>query len=243
MLQQLCDDASCAVLIENNGVTQKCVATPFCSNSIVFNERTVSLVSMEELLQAVTLTLSINGALIFSYLVPLVRELESRIHDMLFDMGTTPVMQPQTEGALGRSVFKRPRARSGRVNRGWQGGMVRGNQESDCVSYAIRMSMDAVTCPMENAHKVSGIVGKETRILGHLIERFMPFLRSAETPQPRQNILNVLFYLYFFTSYTVQAFQCHLCCLQLLANICYTSYFHFYVFYLFITIDMNMTWE
>ena len=34
MLQQLCDAASDFVLIENNGATWKCVATPFWSDSI-----------------------------------------------------------------------------------------------------------------------------------------------------------------------------------------------------------------
>ena len=37
MLRQLCDDARNTVLTENNGVTSKWVATPFWSDSIVFN--------------------------------------------------------------------------------------------------------------------------------------------------------------------------------------------------------------
>ena len=39
--RQLCDDASVTVLIENNGVAGKWVATPFWSDSIVFNENSI----------------------------------------------------------------------------------------------------------------------------------------------------------------------------------------------------------
>ena len=39
---QLCDDTRDTVLIENNGVTQKWVATPFWSDSIVFHENTIA---------------------------------------------------------------------------------------------------------------------------------------------------------------------------------------------------------
>ena len=49
-LRQLCDDASDIVLIENNGVSQKCVATLILGDSIVFNgNRIASIVA--ELLQ------------------------------------------------------------------------------------------------------------------------------------------------------------------------------------------------
>ena len=39
-LQQLCDDASNTVLIENNGVAPDWSCYPFLSNSIVINENT-----------------------------------------------------------------------------------------------------------------------------------------------------------------------------------------------------------
>ena len=42
MLQELCNDASDTVLIENNGVASEWVATPFWSDSIVFNENSVA---------------------------------------------------------------------------------------------------------------------------------------------------------------------------------------------------------
>ena len=41
-LRQLCDDARNTVLIENNGVAQKWVATPFWSNSILFHKNTIA---------------------------------------------------------------------------------------------------------------------------------------------------------------------------------------------------------
>ena len=44
-LQQLCNDTIDAALIENNGVTQKWVATPIWSNSIVFIENTASTIA------------------------------------------------------------------------------------------------------------------------------------------------------------------------------------------------------
>ena len=47
MLQQLCYDASDTVLIENNGVARKWVATPFWSYSIVFNENTIASIIAE----------------------------------------------------------------------------------------------------------------------------------------------------------------------------------------------------
>ena len=75
--------------------------------------------------------------------------------------------------------------------------MVRGNQESDCVSYVIRMSMDAMKSPMENVHEVSGIVGKETRILGLLIERFMPFYALPKPPS-LDKISSIYFFIYIF---------------------------------------------
>ena len=46
-LQQLCDDASYTVVIENNGVARKWVATSFLSNSIVFNENSVTSIIAE----------------------------------------------------------------------------------------------------------------------------------------------------------------------------------------------------
>ena len=57
------DDARDTVLIENNGVTPKWVATPFWSDSIVFSENSITSV-MGELSQQLTLTLSVNGPLI-----------------------------------------------------------------------------------------------------------------------------------------------------------------------------------
>ena len=56
-VQQLCDDASDTVLIENNGVAPKRVATPIWSDSIVFNENSIASVITELL----TLTLGVNG--------------------------------------------------------------------------------------------------------------------------------------------------------------------------------------
>ena len=47
MLQQSCDDASDTVLIENNRVTRKWVATPIWTNSIIFNENSTSGVIAE----------------------------------------------------------------------------------------------------------------------------------------------------------------------------------------------------
>ena len=42
MLRQLCDGTSNTVLIENNGVAGKWIATPFLSNSIVFIENSIT---------------------------------------------------------------------------------------------------------------------------------------------------------------------------------------------------------
>ena len=47
MLQQLCDDASNTVLTENNGVAWRWVATPFWSDSIVFNENSIASIIAE----------------------------------------------------------------------------------------------------------------------------------------------------------------------------------------------------
>ena len=47
MLWQLCDDASDTVLIENNGVARKWVAIPFWSNSVVFNDSSITSVIAE----------------------------------------------------------------------------------------------------------------------------------------------------------------------------------------------------
>ena len=58
MLRQLCDEACNSVFIENSGVAQKWVATPFWSDSIVFNENRIT-----SLIAALTLTLGINGPL------------------------------------------------------------------------------------------------------------------------------------------------------------------------------------
>ena len=57
-LRQLCDDACDSVFIENSGVARKWVATPFWSDSIVFNENRIASV-----IAAFTLTLGINGPL------------------------------------------------------------------------------------------------------------------------------------------------------------------------------------
>ena len=49
-LRQLCYEVSNTVLIENNGVTQKWVATQFWGDSIVFNENSITSVITELLL-------------------------------------------------------------------------------------------------------------------------------------------------------------------------------------------------
>ena len=46
-LRPLCDDASYSVLIENNGVTEKWIATILWSNTIVFNENIIASVMAE----------------------------------------------------------------------------------------------------------------------------------------------------------------------------------------------------
>ena len=56
--RQYCDDARDPVLIESNGVIRKWVATPFWSNSIVFNESSIASV-----IAVLTLALSVNGTL------------------------------------------------------------------------------------------------------------------------------------------------------------------------------------
>ena len=56
MLWQLCDDASNTVLIENNAVAPELVLQPISSNSIVFNEKSITSV-----IAALTLTLGVNG--------------------------------------------------------------------------------------------------------------------------------------------------------------------------------------
>ena len=48
--RQRCNEASDTALIENNGVTPKWVATPFWSDSIVFNENSITSI-IAELLQ------------------------------------------------------------------------------------------------------------------------------------------------------------------------------------------------
>ena len=45
--RQLCDDVSDSVLIENNGVTRKWVATPFLSDSIVCNKNRITNIIAE----------------------------------------------------------------------------------------------------------------------------------------------------------------------------------------------------
>ena len=112
-------------------------------------------------------------------------------------------------GSLGRPVFKRTGTKSGRVNRGWQGGVVRGIQESECVSYVIRMSMDAVKSPMENVHEVSGIAGKEMWIRVLLIERFMPLYALPKPPSLDKilsfypSILQLIYYKHCSAIYVV----------------------------------------
>ena len=46
-LWQLCNDASNTVLIKSNGVAWKWVATPFSTDSIVFNEKNIASVVIE----------------------------------------------------------------------------------------------------------------------------------------------------------------------------------------------------
>ena len=55
-LQQLCNDASDSVLIDNNGDTQDWSSNIFSSDTVVFNENRVASVIAE-----LTLTLGING--------------------------------------------------------------------------------------------------------------------------------------------------------------------------------------
>ena len=57
-LRQLCDDASDIVLIQNNGVASKWVATPFWSDSIDSNESRITSV-----IATLLLMLSVNGPL------------------------------------------------------------------------------------------------------------------------------------------------------------------------------------
>ena len=59
MLRQLCNDASDSVLVKNNGVTWKCDATSFLSDSIVCNENRIASV-IAELSGVLTLTLGVN---------------------------------------------------------------------------------------------------------------------------------------------------------------------------------------
>ena len=47
MQQQLCKEASNTVIIENNGVPWKYVATPFWSNPIVFNKNNIASIIPE----------------------------------------------------------------------------------------------------------------------------------------------------------------------------------------------------
>ena len=56
MLQQLCNDSDNIVLIENNGVASKLVATPFLSDFIVSND-----ISITSVIAALTLMLGVNG--------------------------------------------------------------------------------------------------------------------------------------------------------------------------------------
>ena len=59
MLRQLCDDASNTVLIKNYGVTIDWGCNPFSSDSIVFNEKSVTSIIAE-----LTLALGVNGPLV-----------------------------------------------------------------------------------------------------------------------------------------------------------------------------------
>ena len=65
MLQQLCDYASDNVIIENNGVSRKWVAIPFWSDSIVFNESSITSIkeccNTHRVVTVLTLMLSVNG--------------------------------------------------------------------------------------------------------------------------------------------------------------------------------------
>ena len=58
MLQQLCSDTYDSVLFANSGATWKWEATPFWSDSIVFNENRIANV-----IAALMLTLDVNGTL------------------------------------------------------------------------------------------------------------------------------------------------------------------------------------
>ena len=58
MLQQLCDDTSDTVVIENNGVTPEWGCNPFSCDSIIFNENSITSV-----IAALTLMLGVDGPL------------------------------------------------------------------------------------------------------------------------------------------------------------------------------------
>ena len=57
--RQRCDEACNSVLIENNGVTQESVATPFWSDSIVFSENSIAIIRV-----VTALTLGVNKPLV-----------------------------------------------------------------------------------------------------------------------------------------------------------------------------------
>ena len=59
-LRQLCDDASDPVLIENNGITRKWIATQFLTDSIVFRETSIG---NRRVVAALTLTFCVNRPL------------------------------------------------------------------------------------------------------------------------------------------------------------------------------------
>ena len=86
--------------------------------------------------------------------------------------------------------------------------MVRGNQRSDCVSYVIRMSMDAVTSPMENAHEVSGIVGKETRILGSSLKDLCFFTLCRNPPASTKYCQWTFLFIFFYNLQAIRYKHC-----------------------------------
>ena len=184
----------------------------------------------------------VNAALTFSYLISLVRE--CGVADTWYALwhGDDARDAAADRGSLGRPVFKRPRARSGRVNMGVAGWCGQGKPR---VRLCQLCDTNVHGCN-EKSH------GKCARSFRNCREgnadsgsphwKIYVFLRSAEPPQPRQNIFNILFYLYFLQA--IQYKHCsaiYVVCSYLRTYVISPTFI--FIFYLFITIDMNVTWE
>ena len=59
-LYRASESKAATVLIEDNGVTKKWVATPIGSDSIAFNENSITSI-IAELLKLLSLTIGVNG--------------------------------------------------------------------------------------------------------------------------------------------------------------------------------------